>query len=450
MTVFGGIARLIIVSLAASIGSADADDLESFLPPGDKIVNGTPAASRDWPWMAALGHASSSGTDYFCGGVVIASEWVVTAAHCLERKPNVVVIGGKSLVAAEGKDRFGVREVHDRTVEKGGGDSSKNDMALNDIALIRLDRPWMGAVLPLSAIRQSDPDRGHFMLAGHGSTEGPKEHASQGSKSVSADSIALLQAKLPPVPTSDCRLYFESRPKTFWPIDDKAHICAGYAKATISAACFGDSGGPLVARDKALRPYLVGLVSWGYQEGDKCLTQKPYAVFTRVSHHEAWLRSKVGSILTMSYSRSEAAGPDSFLKLEQLLARLKGASSVTLRLCSARGKGDCGTSFRRGEQVKLTVQSPVSGYLMLVDDNGDSGVRQKLPDPQGGNIMHGSILANQPFDYELSFDAKKGNRLIAIVLPLGSDLAPLVGSTEVRDLGAWAWGSLDNLENSPP
>ena len=43
-----------------------------------RIVNGETAIPHSWPWQVSL----QSGGDHFCGGSLINSRWVVSAAHC--------------------------------------------------------------------------------------------------------------------------------------------------------------------------------------------------------------------------------------------------------------------------------------------------------------------------------------------------------------------------------
>jgi len=55
----------------------------------ERIVGGAEADINEWPWMVSM--LFSDGARHKCGGTVVASEWIVTAAHCLYEDPELTV-----------------------------------------------------------------------------------------------------------------------------------------------------------------------------------------------------------------------------------------------------------------------------------------------------------------------------------------------------------------------
>jgi len=49
-----------------------------------RIVGGNEAVSGSWPWQVGLTTPGES--QPFCGASIISSHWILTAAHCVERK----------------------------------------------------------------------------------------------------------------------------------------------------------------------------------------------------------------------------------------------------------------------------------------------------------------------------------------------------------------------------
>jgi len=54
--------------------------------PFDRIVGGEEASKCQLPWQASLQRLHSYGSSHFCGGSLIAKNWILTAAHCLSSR----------------------------------------------------------------------------------------------------------------------------------------------------------------------------------------------------------------------------------------------------------------------------------------------------------------------------------------------------------------------------
>ena len=62
-------------------------------PAFSRVVNGQDASPHSWPWQVSLRVRGG----HICGGSLIRDDWIVTAAHCVDRNPSpsayTVVVG---------------------------------------------------------------------------------------------------------------------------------------------------------------------------------------------------------------------------------------------------------------------------------------------------------------------------------------------------------------------
>ncbi|KAI1240562.1 Acrosin, partial [Lamprotornis superbus] len=104
-----------------------------------RIVGGSNAMEASWPWIVSIQHPWAPDLGHFCGGSLISTQWVLTAAHCFDDYNNIsmvyVMIGATQL--SQPGPGAAVRSVKQVVLHPY---YNPDDLSY-DIALIELDQP---------------------------------------------------------------------------------------------------------------------------------------------------------------------------------------------------------------------------------------------------------------------------------------------------------------------
>lgn len=217
--------------------------------PSADIVGGSLAAQGEFPWMVRL----SMG----CGGALLTSTIVLTAAHCLDGESNTSVTATLGVVDLQSPNAI-VRQSAQIFLAPGftGATSGK------DWGLVKLSS---AVNLPtLNLVSNSYYNNGTFTVAGWGATtEGGGQQR------------YLRKATVPFVDDDSCEASYPGLVRSDM-------ICAGYPQGGVDA-CQGDSGGPMFRPDVYGNWIQVGIVSWG----TGCARPGFPGVYTEVSNFSA-------------------------------------------------------------------------------------------------------------------------------------------------------------------
>jgi trypsin len=281
----GGVVKKLLVFffLFFSIGifsfsnlHAQEPDIEDSGRVSTKIVGGYEAQPGAWPWMVGLVY-SAAPTVYdgqYCGGVLISSRWVLTAAHCVkgESISDFYVVSGVHDLSTDTGSKLGVKQI----IQHPEYNSYKNNY---DFALLELtvDAPEK----PVAIYSGLSFDGVDASLTGKVATI-----VGWGSTSPYGDIYPerLQQVELPIISNTTCSEAYSSE------ITDNM-ICAGYSEGG-KDSCYGDSGGPLMVQIDGEWVH-AGVVSWG----QGCAQPGFYGVNARSSEAVVFIKQHVPDAL---------------------------------------------------------------------------------------------------------------------------------------------------------
>ena len=264
---------LLAVFLCATAAIAATAATAALAQTDPRIVGGQEATPGEWPWQVAL--VQSGGDTYlgqFCGGSLIAADWVLTAAHCVDNDAPGdidVVAGIHDLTAPEtGFRRVGLDEI---IVHPGWSNSTKD----NDIALLRLaspiaERAGGGGELPIRYATL--PPAAIGALAGATTTVTGWGNRLPGGSDYPP---RLHEVEVQVIANAACASAYSN-------LTDNM-LCAGVDGGG-KDSCQGDSGGPLVYNNSG-EWQQVGIVSFGIG----CAEADYPGVYARVSRYIDWI-----------------------------------------------------------------------------------------------------------------------------------------------------------------
>lgn len=239
----------------------------SFVQP--RVIGGSDA-EQDYSWMTAIESRNRNPERAipFCGGVLIDSRWVLTAAHCVDSEfaSALQVEIGESDISDDSGEFINVERIF--IFEN----YQQNNDIDNDIALLKLTRSSNQTPIDLiSAAEAANLRNGNpLTIMGWGITDANSRSGAD----------ILQVGEVPLAPDNECR--------DTWIEFDSDMICAGSSDGDVDT-CLGDSGGPLLAEVGGTLKH-IGIVSFGLEGCNG------FGAYTKTASYLDWIEQTISGV----------------------------------------------------------------------------------------------------------------------------------------------------------
>ncbi|XP_034110636.1 venom protease-like [Drosophila albomicans] len=248
-----------------------------------KIAGAFPASRNAWPWIALLAYTYGSSNLFKCGGTLITTRHVLTAAHCIRDELSFVRLGEHDL-----STETDTKLVDINVVKKVVHPQFNSLSGRADLAIVYLERnvDFMDLIVPI-CLPTSPTLRSKSFVDLYPTIIGWSKTQEE------CQSVNILTANQVPVwENKVCRDSYAKFNRSYTEDQfDGATICAGNMGGG-KDSCLADPGGPIMIPERYennFRFYLIGVMAYGCE----CTTKNAPAIYTSTQYFMDWIIEKV-------------------------------------------------------------------------------------------------------------------------------------------------------------